>query len=347
MEIPECLSSQYVCDGIKDCQDGSDETELMCIISTCPENTFRCKYGGCLPIKRACDNVVDCVDGSDEIAAICTKLNTDYLNTSSPLRNASGRATSIHTGNENITTPLPKGCLISETLQKHQVRTLFNVLPYEKGAEIPSTVVVRVICDNNTVSIGSDLNQCLDGKWQETWPECRPTCSRTRFANDLSTQATCDYKGQIRKCSDKDMQLLPKTKATITCSPGYKSIVENSKEIAICQRDGEIATWNSQRVLKCIPHCGKIPDTVKEEPWLVSVFESYTSKNQFMYKCFGQILSPWVIFINSFNCLTTDNVEKVVIAEGTQTYEFYRDQEHSYHLHEIESIHKRYKITFS
>ncbi|KAH8335559.1 hypothetical protein KR074_005990, partial [Drosophila pseudoananassae] len=219
---------------IKDCQDGSDETLHMCIISMCPKNTFRCRYGGCLPIEKACDTFVDCYDGSDEIHDICTKSNKYYKTKPYSSQKASGRATLVQNNHGTLSPPMENGCKIPMSLQNLQVRTLFGVLPYEMGSEIHSTVVVRLICDNNTVSIGSDLNQCLDGKWQETWPECRPSCSRMKFGNGLSTKATCVYNGQKRNCRDKDMQLLPNTNATIICSPGYKSNVENSSETAIC-----------------------------------------------------------------------------------------------------------------
>ena len=57
-----CISHDRVCDGVHDCQDGTDELE-----STCNQITFKCKDGkGSIPYSRFCDYVPDCDDGSDE-----------------------------------------------------------------------------------------------------------------------------------------------------------------------------------------------------------------------------------------------------------------------------------------
>ncbi|XP_003371813.1 putative Low-density lipoprotein receptor domain class A [Trichinella spiralis] len=70
----QCLSMSYVCDGDRDCRDGSDE--LHCDFGCVPGEEFRCTASSpCISSLYKCDGYPDCADGSDELG--CVKDSND------------------------------------------------------------------------------------------------------------------------------------------------------------------------------------------------------------------------------------------------------------------------------
>ncbi|XP_031154061.1 low-density lipoprotein receptor-related protein 2-like isoform X3 [Sander lucioperca] len=66
----ECVMYNHLCDGERDCQDGSDEEGCS---AQCKADEFQCNHGNrCIPPEKVCDGQYDCQDRSDEMD--CSRL---------------------------------------------------------------------------------------------------------------------------------------------------------------------------------------------------------------------------------------------------------------------------------
>lgn len=73
-----CIHHAWLCDGTKDCPDGSDESPSNCQNITCRPDQFQCKDRSCIAGRLHCNGHPECSDGSDEVDCGKMIINVYY-----------------------------------------------------------------------------------------------------------------------------------------------------------------------------------------------------------------------------------------------------------------------------
>lgn len=261
------INFDRVCDGTRDCSNGSDETAAQCGSLICPAKYEKCPYGACVRNKSQCsdsdesssEHVVGAGPGSCHVVSIPRRGHANYIDDS------------------------------REPLQPNDAVENFAQIEYG--------------CNEGNVLVGFPLNLCLEGSWVNAVPECQPRCNPTEISS-ITFVANCFDSGDKRvRCTEP---LAPATIAKINCQRGYESL-RPTQQILSCGKDGRWYPAPIPCTQICgeegpegSPYVvgGEIAN-ITQVPWHVGIYRNINY--QYEQVCGGTILNAKVV-ISAMHC---------------------------------------------
>ncbi|KAI8045544.1 hypothetical protein M5D96_001726 [Drosophila gunungcola] len=304
-----CISQFDVCNGDKNCPDGSDETALTCVSQRqhCSKPYFQCTYGACVIGTAGCNGVSECADGSDETPLRCG--NEDDIRQHDRLLQGNCQDNEfkcpsgicLDKGNflcdgkddcadgtgfdESVTTPLVVETpleLLGCPLPLGDERPILT----GEGSRILTGPItrgtVRFSCKHGFVLEGEETSYCAKKKWStNTVPKCEVDCRKPFHP--------------------------PGTEVKFVCATGFKTL--SSLPDMRCMKGGY---WNRGRQ-RCEQDCGQIATPTKSfsangytinntvVPWHVGLYVWHNERD-YHFQCGGSLLTPDLV-ITAAHCV--------------------------------------------
>nr|XP_012214846.1 PREDICTED: uncharacterized protein LOC105667577 [Linepithema humile] len=161
----QCLPITKICDGARHCLDASDESTEMCNARKCPENWFRCVYGGCIRPEWKCDSRLNCHDWSDEDESLCGIT----------LSKNACRLPAAKAGTHYSVSECPR-C--------------------RPGQIVPEFTRIDYTCDVEDSLQGPSTIYCQNNRW---FPGI-PRCASANESEGMTCSALSEAHGAIRRC---------------------------------------------------------------------------------------------------------------------------------------------------
>ncbi|XP_034240329.1 modular serine protease-like isoform X2 [Thrips palmi] len=343
----QCVDNTVVCDGRKDCKDGSDETYTQCYSVKCPSYSFRCTYGGCIDREARCDGVQHCADGSDEDGCGSDTRPPTQRPTQRP---ATQRPSQKPTQKPRPTTqatsrpPVPSGGPECRLPQRHtggsyrvdgcpagDSSAVCRAVP---DTPVPHATVLKYSCEPGyTLNSETNFTFCLSGVWSPDPPVCAKICPPLI---STSVDLECTLGGKPVRC---DKGQLPGTRAKLQCKPSYRfpAGVTPDYDAVNCQPDG---TWDWP-LFKCTPECGVAiakgqtlivhgtDANIGDFPWHAGIYDK-EQKTGITQVCGGSLVLPNLV-VSAAHCFYDDSVEQKMPASRYKVAvgKYFRDWDHT------------------
>ncbi|XP_064215667.1 modular serine protease-like [Tribolium castaneum] len=327
----QMINIDQICNGKKNCADGSDETMTLCRQIICPLNAVRCHYGACVSKNVVCDGVIDCIDKSDE--SQCGRHTQISSCEDSEYQCSSGECISLEKLCDGIS-----DC--NENSDEASVCQKINACPLSTHrCKVGGCIYQNQRCDGHKDCIdGSDESETLCKFLKCQTSDCTKNNSFDNvFCSSILTDrinAICEIPfGPNKGVISCDVPLPPGTVVNYECKPYYvpANNVRKQNQQMVCQPDG---TWNRE-MLRCIPDCGVAeldisPLIVKgwmansiAFPWHAVLF--ILEKGKWSFICGGTLISEKIV-LTAAHCVWKVSKQILQIGFGKQYSEYYKNE---------------------
>nr|CAD7575376.1 unnamed protein product [Timema californicum] len=215
----ECIDQLFLCDGLTECMDKSDENIAQCSTISCPSFAFRCSYGACVDSDSRCDGSPQCADGSDEDPALCGSVAPVNPPPVAP------------TGVCYLPEQPSNGQFSVNDCSPDDNTELCRKVP---GAVVTVTLLLTYSCNQGYILTGQQSVVCYKGKWAPALPTCKQATCPSLVSD--SVNATCKLNGARVNC-EKPAPV--GTEAQLECKISYQLVSEPGYDTIQCQSSGE------------------------------------------------------------------------------------------------------------